>query len=88
VNGLAKISFSVFLVHFPVCLVVNAAFERFVVEQSYMQAVGMLVAWVASLTAGAIFFRWVETPLGRVLAFSSAAVAIRPLAAKASALKG
>jgi peptidoglycan/LPS O-acetylase OafA/YrhL len=71
VNGLAKISFSVFLVHFPVCLIVNAAFERFVVEQPYMQAVGMLVAWIASLTAGAIFFRWVEAPLGRRLQFSA-----------------
>jgi peptidoglycan/LPS O-acetylase OafA/YrhL len=88
VNGLAKISFSVFLVHFPVCLVVNAAFERFVLEQPHVQAVGMLVAWIVSLVAGATFFRWVETPLGRALAFPSAAVGIRPLAAKTSAFKG
>lgn len=61
-----KISFSVFLVHFPVCLVVNAAFARFVPEQAHAQAFGMLVAWMASLLAGAAFFRWVETPLGKV----------------------
>jgi peptidoglycan/LPS O-acetylase OafA/YrhL len=88
VNGLAKISFSVFLVHFPVCLIVNAAFERFVLELPYVQAVGMLVAWAASLAVGAAFFRWVETPLGRALAVPGAAVAIHPLAAKASSLKG
>lgn len=59
-----KISFSVFLVHFPVSLVVNAAFARFVPEQAHLQAIGMLAAWVASLLAGAAFFRWVEAPLG------------------------
>lgn len=67
INNAGKISFSVFLVHFPVCLIVNAAFERFVPEQPYAQAFGMLIAWVASLVAGAAFFRWVEAPLGRVL---------------------
>jgi peptidoglycan/LPS O-acetylase OafA/YrhL len=68
VNRLAAISFSVFLVHFPMCLVVNAAFTRFVSEQPHEQAFGMLVAWVASLAAGAAFYRWVEVPLGRGLA--------------------
>jgi peptidoglycan/LPS O-acetylase OafA/YrhL len=81
-NGLAKISFSVFLVHFPVCLVVNAAFERFLVEQPHVQAVGMLVAWIASLAVGAVFFRWVEAPLGRFFAFSTRPIVVRPLAAK------
>jgi peptidoglycan/LPS O-acetylase OafA/YrhL len=68
VNRMAAISFSVFLVHFPVCLVVNAAFTRFVSDQPHEQALGMLVAWAASLAAGAAFYRWVELPLGRVLA--------------------
>jgi peptidoglycan/LPS O-acetylase OafA/YrhL len=67
VNRLATISFSVFLVHFPVCLVVNAGFTRFVSDQPHEQAFGMLVAWVASLAAGAAFYRWVEMPLGRML---------------------
>ncbi|CAH0255754.1 hypothetical protein SRABI118_03089 [Massilia sp. Bi118] len=67
VNRLAAISFSVFLVHFPVCLVVNAAFSRFVSEQPHEQAFGMVIAWLASLAAGAAFYRWVETPLGRML---------------------
>jgi peptidoglycan/LPS O-acetylase OafA/YrhL len=67
VNRMAAISFSVFLVHFPVCLVVNAAFTRFVVHQPHAQSFGMLIAWVASLAAGAAFYRWVEVPLGRGL---------------------
>jgi len=68
VNRMATISFSVFLVHFPVCLVVNAAFTRFVSDQPHEQAIGMLVAWFASLAAGAAFYRWVEAPLGQGLA--------------------
>nr|WP_307728963.1 acyltransferase [Massilia sp. IC2-477] len=67
VDYAGKISFSVFLVHFPVCLVVNAAFARFVPEQAYAQAFGMALAWAASLAAGAAFCRWVETPLGTLL---------------------
>jgi peptidoglycan/LPS O-acetylase OafA/YrhL len=81
-NGLGRISYSVFLVHFPVCLMVNAAFSRFVPAQPYLQAIGMLIGWAASLAAGAAFFRWVEAPLGRVLAFATEPVAIRPLTAK------
>jgi peptidoglycan/LPS O-acetylase OafA/YrhL len=68
VNRMAAMSFSVFLVHFPVCLVVNAAFTRFVSDAPDVQAFGMLVAWAASLVAGAVFHRWVEVPLGRMLA--------------------
>jgi peptidoglycan/LPS O-acetylase OafA/YrhL len=67
VNRLAAISFSVFLVHFPVCLVVNAAFSRFVSDQPHEQAFGMAIAWLTSLAAGTVFYRWVETPLGRML---------------------
>ncbi|CAN7297501.1 acyltransferase family protein [Massilia sp. LjRoot122] len=77
VDYAGKISFSVFLVHFPVCLMVNAAFTRFVPEHAYAQAFGMLVAWIASLVAGAAFFKRVETPLGNVLGQSRQSVAGR-----------
>jgi len=88
VNSLAKISFSVFLVHFPVCLVVNAAFTRFVPEQPYAQSLGMGVAWLASLIAGAVFFRWVETPLGQMLALSAHPMPIQRLSPKVRTLRG
>lgn len=67
INNGGQISFSIFLVHFPVCLIVNAVFERFVPGQPQAQAFGMLIAWVASVVAGAAFFRRVEVPLSRVL---------------------
>jgi peptidoglycan/LPS O-acetylase OafA/YrhL len=67
INYLGKISYSIFLVHFPVCLIVNAAFTRFVPEDACLQGTGVLCAWVASVAAGAVFFRWVEAPLSRLL---------------------
>jgi len=81
VNSLGKISYSVFLIHFPVCLVVNAAFTRFVPVEPEMQAFGMLIAWGGSLAAGAVFHRWVEVPLGRAVHFAAAKIVARPLAA-------
>jgi peptidoglycan/LPS O-acetylase OafA/YrhL len=87
VNRLAAISFSVFLVHFPVCLVVNAAFTRFVSDQPHAQAFGMLVAWVASLAAGAAFYRWVEVPLGRMLTGFALSAKPQPLSVRQTGMQ-
>jgi peptidoglycan/LPS O-acetylase OafA/YrhL len=62
-----QISYSIFLVHFPVCLIVNAVFTRFVSPQPLFQAVGMLAGWAASVAAGAAFHHWVERPLNRLV---------------------
>lgn len=67
VSLLGRISYAVFLVHFPVCLVVNAAFVRFVPAEPQWHLLGMAIAWAASVAAGAAFHRWVEVPLGRVV---------------------
>lgn len=56
-----KISYSVFLVHFPVCLVVNAAVSQLAPGQPVLNALGMAAAWVASNVAGALFHRYVES---------------------------
>ncbi|WP_235971323.1 acyltransferase family protein [Azohydromonas caseinilytica] len=66
---LSRISYGVFLVHFPVCLVVNAAFTEFVPAEPVPQALGLLLAWGASLLAGALFYRHVEQ---RAMAWVSA----------------
>jgi peptidoglycan/LPS O-acetylase OafA/YrhL len=58
--------------------VVNAGFTRFVSDQPHEQAFGMLVAWFASLAAGAAFYRWVEAPLGRAMASFTQPAAPRP----------
>lgn len=68
VHWLAGISYAVFLVHFPVCLVVNAAFSRFAPPDPGWQLAGIAVALAASIAAGALFHAWVEAPLLRRLA--------------------
>jgi peptidoglycan/LPS O-acetylase OafA/YrhL len=65
IDWLAQISYAVFLIHFPVSLLVNAAFTRFVPADPLWQGIGVLSAWAASLAAGAAFRRWIELPLGR-----------------------
>jgi peptidoglycan/LPS O-acetylase OafA/YrhL len=85
IHRLGKISYSVFLIHFPVCLLVNAAFTRFVEPEPELQAFGMLVAWGFSLAAGAVFHRWVEEPLGRLMqAITVQAGTVQPLPARLS----
>lgn len=55
-----KISYSVFLVHFPVCLVVNAVVSHLAPGQPVLNAAGMVLAWMASNVAGALFHHYVE----------------------------
>jgi peptidoglycan/LPS O-acetylase OafA/YrhL len=88
INYLGKISYSIFLVHFPVCLVVNAAFTRFVPDDAYLQGAGVVWAWAASVASGALFHHWVEAPLGRFLAGLAKPVAVRTFAAKPVRLRG
>lgn len=67
VQYFGRISYAVFLVHFPVCLLVNAAFTRFGEASVVVQGCGMLVAWCASIAAGGAFHRWIEIPLGSLV---------------------
>lgn len=65
VGWLSRISYAVFLVHYPVCLLVNAAFERFAPATPEVQAAGLLLAWGASVACGDAFHRLVERPAAR-----------------------
>lgn len=58
---LGRISFSVFLVHFPVFMLVSAAYARLGNGSDAMALLAMLVAWVSATLAGALFFRHVES---------------------------
>ncbi|MDP2878366.1 MAG: acyltransferase [Sulfuricella sp.] len=58
---LGRISYSIFLVHFPLSLIVNAAFFRFFPHQPAVGAFGLVLAFCISITGGALFFRWVES---------------------------
>mgnify|MGYP001214814294 FL=1 len=58
---LGKISYSVFLAHFPVILVINAIVTRLAPESPATNAFGIVLAWAASIAAGAVFYRFVES---------------------------
>ena len=65
VSRLGEISYSVFLIHFPVCLLVNAVVSHFWPAQLAANALGMLAAFGLSLLAGEALYRWVESPRAR-----------------------
>lgn len=57
---LGQISYGVFLVNFPIGLVVNAIFARYTPENPWLNALGMLLAWFSCLVGGALFFHYIE----------------------------
>lgn len=58
---LGKVSYSIFLVHFPLCMLVNAVFAHYFPHQPAANLFGMLLAFVVSIGGGILFFRWVES---------------------------
>lgn len=64
---LGRISYSVFLIHFPICLVISGVFARFASDDPWLNLSGMAVAWLASIAGGAMFYRFVESPAQRGL---------------------
>lgn len=65
---LSRQSYALFLVHFPVCLVVNAWFTRYALPTPWVQALGLVLAWVASMLVAHALHHGVERPLARRLA--------------------
>lgn len=57
---LGRMSYSVFLVHFPVCLLVNAAFQQAWPDSAAMNLLGMATAFGLSLAAGRLLYWRVE----------------------------
>ena len=72
---LGKISYSVFLIHFPVVLLTNAMFTRIAPASIIANAVGVALGWAASIAAGALFYRCVESRSARLLELVTGAVA-------------
>ncbi|WP_374682261.1 acyltransferase family protein [Accumulibacter sp.] len=59
---LGGISYSIFLVHFPVLLLVNAAYAQFETASPASVVFGLIFALTASLGIAALFYRWIESP--------------------------
>jgi peptidoglycan/LPS O-acetylase OafA/YrhL len=58
---LGKMSYSIFLIHFSVCLLVNALVSHFWPTQLLANALGLLAAFSLSLLAGAALYGGVES---------------------------
>lgn len=59
---LGKISYSVFLVHFPVLLLANTLYAQTDYDSSLSTLVCLGLSVVASVAAATLFYRWVESP--------------------------
>ncbi|MFN4326188.1 MAG: acyltransferase family protein [Azonexus sp.] len=62
VAALGRVSFSLFLVHFPVLVLVGALWARLGWDAPEQAVAGLLVAFLASVACAWAFHRWVETP--------------------------
>lgn len=63
---LGRISYSVFLIHFPVLLLANGLFVLSGSDSPEIACVVLLAAWLTSTLAGTAFHRWVEKPAARL----------------------
>jgi len=66
VGALGTHSYALFLVHYPVCLLVNAVFEQQQMAGGAEGLAMMLLAWGLANLASVPFHRWIERPAGRL----------------------
>jgi len=59
---LGQISYSVFLVHFPVLLLANGLYALLDLSSTASAITGLLLAISASIVAATYFYRWIESP--------------------------
>ena len=62
IGWLSRVSYSIFVVHFSVSLVVNAGVSRWWPEDVFANTLGMLAALGLSMMAGAVLYERVEKP--------------------------
>ncbi len=60
IDYLARISYSLFLIHFPLCLIINAVLSEVAADQPWWALGGMVFAWAVSCLAAVAFYHGVE----------------------------
>jgi peptidoglycan/LPS O-acetylase OafA/YrhL len=63
---LGRISYSLFLIHFPVLVLVGAVWTRLGWNEPLQAVTGLIVAFLLSIVVAAFFHRWIEAPAGRL----------------------
>jgi peptidoglycan/LPS O-acetylase OafA/YrhL len=59
-SGLSRISYSVFLIHYPVVLIVGSVFAYFWPNEVLPNALGLITAWLLTLVGGHWLYWYVE----------------------------
>lgn len=59
--GLGRISYSLFLIHFPVLLLVSAVIDRLAPQGPWIDLFGLLLTFGLSIAAAAALYRWIES---------------------------
>ena len=59
---LGQISYSLFLVHFPVLLLANGLYAKLDFSSTGAAVSGLVLALTASLISATLFYRWIESP--------------------------
>lgn len=59
---LGQISYSIFLVHFPVLLLANGIYAKLELSSPVSAIFGLVLALTASIAAASLFYRWIESP--------------------------
>ena len=82
---LGQRSYSIFLIHFAVCLLVNAAWHAWWPQGIAVNALGLAVALLASVAAGALLYHGVESRQAswmRLLSWQAGVLSVGALAIK------
>lgn len=59
---LGQISYSIFLVHFPVLLIANGLYAKLELSSPTSAIFALILALTASIAAATLFYRWIESP--------------------------
>lgn len=66
VSWFGRISFSLFLIHFPVLVLVSTIWTRLGWTSPLEAVAGLVAAFLLSIVAAVFYHRWVETPAARL----------------------
>ena len=59
---LGQVSYSIFLVHFPILLLSNGLYTLYEFDSVESALYGFVATWGISIAIGTLFYRWVESP--------------------------
>ena len=67
IHVLAHLSYALFLVHFPIYMLVSAVFVKYgLITGPWAASIGLVLTWVLSISAAFVLHHWVEMPASRL----------------------